>query len=225
MAFRLDSVVPWGRTFEEYDRMFQVSEIEKSKKIASFGDGPASFNCEATRLGYSVTSFDTIYQFSKGQLQNRIEEVRKIVMQQMKENKENYVWTNIKSLEELEKIRMIAMNTFLEDYEKGKLEGRYLYHQLPDQLQIPENYFEVGFSSHFLLLYTELGYDFHINAISEMLKVCKEVRIFPILNLDANKTELVNEVIDYFGKKYMTEIIKTSYEFQKGGDKLLRIRK
>lgn len=45
-----------------------------SKKIAGFGDGPASFNCEANRLGYPVTSFDPIYQFSKAALEQRIEE-------------------------------------------------------------------------------------------------------------------------------------------------------
>ena len=61
--------------------------------------------------------------------------------------------------------------------------------------------FDLGLSSHFLLMYTMLGYDFHINAISEMLRVCKEIRIFPIVDLDANKTELISSVISYFKEK------------------------
>ncbi|SFR64533.1 class I SAM-dependent methyltransferase [Anaeromicropila populeti] len=225
MAFRLDNVVPWGRTFEEYDMMFQISKLDKSVKIAGFGDGPASFNWEANNAGYSVTSFDPIYQFSKDQISLRIDEVRKIVMKQMKDNQENFVWTKIRDLEQLEKIRMGAMNIFLEDFERGKSEGRYVYHELPERLSVPDNYFDVGISSHFLLLYAELGVEFHINAISEMLRICKEIRIFPILNLDSKGTELVNEIRDYFEKYCKTNIVETAYEFQKGGNKLLVMRK
>lgn len=58
MAFKLDSVVPWGRNIDEYREMFLLSEMDMKKKIAGFGDGPASFNCQATELGYDVTSFD-----------------------------------------------------------------------------------------------------------------------------------------------------------------------
>ena len=35
------------------------------KKIAGFGDGPASFNFEAHCLGCDITSYDPIYQFNK----------------------------------------------------------------------------------------------------------------------------------------------------------------
>ena len=117
MAFQLDGVVPWGRNFNEYRLMFQLDDSDRMKKIAGFGDGPASFNYEATKQGYAVTSFDPIYQFSQKDLQKRIDEVRITVMQQMRENKEHYVWTGIKSFEELENVRMSAMRLFLSDYE------------------------------------------------------------------------------------------------------------
>lgn len=72
MAFQLNSVVPWGRTLEEYRDMFLLSDADMSGKIAGFGDGPASFNCQATKANCRITSFDPIYQFSKEQLQERI---------------------------------------------------------------------------------------------------------------------------------------------------------
>ena len=55
-------------------------------------------------------------------------------MKQMAENKDNYVWENIKNLEELEEVRMSAMNMFLADFEKGLAEKRYVYHELPDSI-------------------------------------------------------------------------------------------
>lgn len=225
MAFQLDNVVPWGRNMEEYRLMFQLSGSDLSKKIAGFGDGPACFNYEMTETNGNVVSFDLIYQFSKEEIEKRIEEVRITVMRQMRENMQNYVWKNIRSPEELENIRMSAMRKFLSDYEKGKAEGRYVFHELPDPLPYEADHFDIGLSSHFLLMYTVLGYDFHIAAMTEMLRVCKEIRIFPIVDLDANKTDLIQKVTDYFQKKYKVEIVNTEYEFQKGDNKLLIIRK
>ena len=225
MAFKLESVVPWGRNLDEYRLMFCLSDSDMAKKIAGFGDGPASFNYEATQKGYSVTSFDPIYQFSKTDIQKRIDDVRVTVMQQMRENVDNYVWTNIKNLDELENVRMSAMKLFLEDFEKGKQDSRYIYNELPDRLMYSDDTFDIGLSSHFLLMYSVLGYDFHIKAMTEMLRVCKEIRIFPTVDLDANKTDLISKVIDYFEQRYNVEIKKTQYEFQKGDNKLLIIKK
>lgn len=225
MAFKLNSVVPWGRNMNEYKLMFQLNEEDMSKKIAGFGDGPACFNCEMTKRNGNVTSFDIIYQFSLSDIEKSIEKVRVEVMHQMRENADNYVWKNIKNLDDLENTRMSAMRKFLSDYEKGKSEGRYVFHELPNKLPYADGYFDIGLSSHFLLMYTSLGYDFHIASMTEMLRVCKEIRIFPIVDLDANGTDLIKNVIGYFQKNYRTDIIKTEYEFQKGDNKLLIIRK
>lgn len=225
MAFQLNSVVPWGRNMEEYRLMFWLDDNDMSKKIAGFGDGPASFNCEAAKKGGHVTSFDPIYQFSQKEIEERIEKVRVTVMQQMKENMDNYVWTHIKNLDELENVRMSAMQKFLADYEQGRKEGRYVFHELPERLPYEPESFDIGLSSHFLLMYTALGYDFHIRSMTEMLRVCKEIRIFPVVDLDANETDLIRNVIDYFKKDYSVRIVKTDYEFQKGDNKLLIIKR
>ncbi len=224
MAFELDKVVPWGRNAQEYQMMFQLTKEDQEKKIAGFGDGPASFNYEMSRKGWSVTSFDPIYQFSKDEIYERIEATRDIVMKQTRENVENFIWSVIPDLGQLEEIRMSAMHLFLEDYECGKREGRYQYLELPNQVPFKEYTFDIGLCSHFLLLYTELGYEFHIQAISEMLRVCKEIRIFPIIDLNAEKSEMNLRVIEFFRKDYEVTIRKTDYEFQKGGNELLIIK-
>lgn len=225
MGFKLNGVVPWGRNFREYQRMFMLSEDDLKGKIAGFGDGPACFNRELTERGGSVTSFDVIYQFSKEDIEKRIDEVRVEVMEQMRQNADNYVWTDIRSLDELENVRMSAMKRFLEDYDKGRAEGRYICHELPDRLPFEEDHFDLGLSSHFLLMYTALGYDFHIAAMTEMLRVCREIRIFPIVDLDAEKTELTSKVIAHFRENFRVDIVKTDYEFQKGDNKMLVIEK
>lgn len=225
MAFKLNGVVPWGRNFGEYRDMFRLTEDDLKKKLAGFGDGPACFNREFTERGGSVISFDPIYQFTREDIERRINEVRVEVMEQTRRNRDNYVWTKIKSPEELENLRMSAMKRFLDDYDKGRAEGRYVYHELPDRLPFEDDHFDIGLSSHFLLMYTLLGYDFHIASMTEMLRVCREIRVFPIVGLDAEKTELIGSVIDYFRKDFRVDIVSTDYEFQKGDNKMLIIGK
>ncbi|MBP1562857.1 MAG: hypothetical protein J6C38_03990 [Oscillospiraceae bacterium] len=69
-----------------------------------------------------------------------------------------------------------------------------------------------------------MGYDFHIRAMTEMLLVCREIRIFPIVDLDAKQTSMVSDVVNYFKQNHAVEIRKTQYEFQKGGNKMLVIK-
>lgn len=225
MAFQLSGVVPWGRTLQEYQQMFQLEERDLKQPIAGFGDGPASFNCEVTQRGGSVTSFDPIYQFSEAQLRARIHQVCGTVMEQMARNLDRYVWTSIRTLEELKALRMSAMERFLADYEGGRAQGRYVCHSLPDRLPLADDSFALGLSSHFLLLYTDLGYEFHIQALSEMLRVCRQVRIFPIVDLNGNRSQLAEQVMVHFRRDYQVTLQQTKYEFQRGGNQLLIIRK
>ena len=64
MGMQLSGVVPWGRNIDEYREMFLLTDNDMKKKIAGFGDGPASFNCQASESGTDVTSFDPVYIFS-----------------------------------------------------------------------------------------------------------------------------------------------------------------
>ncbi|CDM70342.1 hypothetical protein CM240_3225 [Clostridium bornimense] len=91
MAFLLKNVVPWGRTLDEYKTMFQLNyEDLISKKFIGFGDGPASFNTEVTKLGGRVLSLDPIYKYSKKDIYERILETKSIIIREMNNNLYNY---------------------------------------------------------------------------------------------------------------------------------------
>lgn len=225
MAFELKNVVPWGRNLDEYTSMFSLTDSDFKKRIISFGDGPASFNVEMTALNRQVVSLDPIYQFSKNELGQRIVETKEMILEQTRNNLDNFVWTNIKNIHDLEQIRMNAMNNFIDDFELGKRNGRYVYHELPNPTGYKDLSFDLGLSSHFLFLYSQLGLDFHIKSISEMLRICKEIRIFPTLNLNAVKSEVLDGIIDYFKSDFKIHIDSVDYEFQKGGNKMLIIKR
>src|SRR6266567_5792867 len=101
MAFKLEEVVPWGRSFDEYINMFALSDDDLGKRILGCSDGPASFNCTLTNRGGSVVSIDPIYQFTAAEIANRINETYNIVMEQTRQNLQEFVWTHIGSVEGL----------------------------------------------------------------------------------------------------------------------------
>src|ERR1035437_1065886 len=224
MAFELKNTVPWGRNLDEYKSMFKLTDSDLNKRIISFGDGPASFNYEMTMLRKSVVSIDPVYQFSTNDLKLIIKETKDVVIEQTKNNLQNFVWEKIKTINELEQMRLSAMDNFLQDFEKGKKECRYINHEMPNKTDFDNLTFDLGLSSHFLILYSQLGLDFHISSLTEMLRVAKEIRIFLILNLDAKKSELLDNLINYFEKDFIVNIEKVDYEFQKSGNKMLAIK-
>jgi len=145
--FTLDQVVPWGRSFDEYQRMFALTHADLDLRILGCGDGPASFNAEATRRGFTVVSLDPIYQWNGAQIQERIAVTRDKVLEQTRNNAGDFVWDSIRSVEELGQIRTAAMQQFLDDYEAGKAQGRYVEGELPT-LSFGDGSFDLALCSH-----------------------------------------------------------------------------
>jgi hypothetical protein len=223
---KLNEVIPLGRTFTEYQNMFGLNKADLNKKILDCGGGPSSFNYEMKMQNREVTTIDPLYQFSREDIKKRIDETFDDVMAQAKASENDYIWKNIKTVEELAETRMSAMKAFLNDFEAGKKENRYITAELPC-LPFKNNEFDLALSSHFLFLYSDvLSLDFHVRAVDEMLRVAQEVRIFPLLDLSTDKSQHVEEIIRIFKEKEMHVSIETvNYEFQKGGNQLMRICK
>lgn len=223
---KLENVVPWGRNLEEYQSMFLLSNQDLQSKILGCGDGPSSFNFEATTQNVNIISIDPIYQFTRDEIQQRIDETSSVVSEQVRQNQKDYIWKNIKSVDKLIEVRLRAMNDFINDYEDGKKQNRYIHNELP-KLAFENNSFDLVLSSHFLFLYSEhFDLQFHIDSILEMCRVSKkEVRIFPLLNLKNEKSEHLESILKILNDRgFETKIVKTNYEFQKGADEMLTIK-
>ena len=120
---------------------------------------------------------------------------------------------------------MSAMGTFLDDFEKGVEEKRYIPFEFPNRTPFGENSFDIGLSSHSLLTYTQLGYGLHVAASAGMLRVCREVRIFPLVDLNSEHSDMIDDVIGHYSGLYEVSIERTDYRFQRGGDRVLMIRR
>lgn len=226
MAIELSEVVPWGRSFDEYQRMFALSENDLAGEILGCGDGPASFNAEATVLGHRVVSCDPIYAFSREQIAQRVYACRDDMLAQVNRDLDGFVWTYIRDPEHLGELRIAAMQKFLDDFECGKSSSRYVTAALPG-LPFDNARFGLALSSHFLFLYSHLlDLDFHVAAIDELLRVAAELRIFPLLDLKRTTSQHLEPVQTHFrARGFNVEVVPVDYEFQRGGNQMLRIRR
>ncbi len=224
MAFTLDTVVPWGRSMEEYVTMFELSENDLDSRILGCADGPASFNAEMKDLGRRVISIDPVYAFSAEQIREQIDRTYPTILQELRTNSGDYVWDRFSSPEHLGQLRMESMNRFLADFPRGHEDGRYVPGELPD-LPFGNEAFDLALCSHFLFLYSEqLSAEFHFRAIAEMLRVAKEVRIFPLVALGGGPSPYLEALCGYLYECDRTAEVRTvDYEFQRGAHQMLSI--
>lgn len=205
--------------------MFALTDADLTSSILGCADGPASFNAEATARGHSVVSCDPIYRFSTGQIRQRIRDTTEVILEQTRRNRHEFVWTSIESVEQLRDIRTSSMATFLDDFEAGRRQGRYVVAELPT-LPFANATFRLALCSHLLFLYSEqLSEDFHVSAALEMCRVAAEVRIFPLVALGSVRSAHVAAVTDRLRQAgHEVRIEKVDYEFQRGGNEMMRVK-
>lgn len=224
MVFKLENVIPWGRSMKEYVKMFDLTPEELKLNILDCAGGPASFNAEMILQGYKVISCDPVYQFTADEIAKRIQDTYKTVIEGVKANQEHYIWQDIQSPEQMCAIRMTAMHKFLADFPLGTTEKRYVKDELPI-LPFAVNQFDLALCSHLLFTYSDhLSEAFHLASILEMCRVAKEVRIFPLLNISGETSPWLKPIMNELQKRgYSVEIKQVPYEFQKNGNQMLRV--
>lgn len=224
MAFTLRAVVPWGRSFREYQKMFALTDSDLEDRILGCADGPASFNAGLTAQGGTVVSIDPLYRFSREGIRERIGQVFETVLEETRKNAHEFMWTSITSVDHLGEIRRQAMEAFLEDYPRGLAEGRYLDASLPN-LPFQNREFGLALCSHYLFLYSpHLSIDFHLQSIRELCRVAWEVRVFPLLELGAFPSRHLEPVMERLTREgYRVAVRTVPYEFQRGGNRMLCI--
>jgi hypothetical protein len=224
--FTLERVVPWGRSFDEYCRMFALTGADLGSRILGCADGPASFNAEAARRGCRVVSCDPLYRYPAADVARRIDETTDRIVAETQRNQRNFVWTEFGSVDDLRDRRLAAMRRFLDDFESGRVAGRYVDAELP-ALPFDDGAFDLALCSHFLFLYSEqLTAPFHVAAVRELLRVAAEARIFPLLGLDVQRSPHVDAVVrELEADGALVSIERVPYEFQRGGNEMLRLRR
>ena len=103
MPIELDQVVPWGRSFDEYVRMFALTGDDLRRSVLDCAAGPSSFQAELRRRGGSVVSVDPVYTLTADEIRSRVEAVRDSMMRQVRGQLDQFRWDFIRSPQDLER--------------------------------------------------------------------------------------------------------------------------
>lgn len=222
----LSSVVPWGRSLDEYQSMFGLTVADLGKSILGCCDGPASFNAEWTRKGGSVISVDPIYQFKPDQIRQRIDEVYDQIVDQSNRNQADFVWNHVPDIKTLAEVRMRAMKMFLDDFSNSQSSDQYQAAALPN-LPFDDDLFDLALCSHYLFLYSEhVDQAQHIMSMKALCRVAQEVRVYPLLTIENNEVSPhLDAVIECLQEMELTVTrVDVEYEFQKGAKQMLVVK-
>lgn len=118
------------------------------------------------------------------------------------------------------------MQRFLDDYASGRAVGRYVAAQLPS-LPFDDDAFDLALCSHYLFLYgDQLSEDFHLASIRELCRVSCEVRLFPLVELGTVRSRHLEAVIRRLRSDgYEVSVETVAYEFQRGANQMMRVRR
>ena len=224
MSVQLDRIVPWGRTRDEYSRMFALTSADYARGILDCGGGPASFAAESMVAGHRVIAVDPVYDVPAEVIQSRFEAVAGPMLSQVRSTPNDWVWSYHRDPDDLFHRRREAMERFLVDYPAGLAEKRYQAGELPT-LPFGDGSFGLALCSHLLFLYSDLLDEaFHVESTLELCRVAREVRFFPILTLNRNPSPHLNAVRTAVAARgWASEILPVEYELLRGAHQMLRI--
>lgn len=222
--FDLGGVVPWGRRFREYAAFFALDDLASFVPVLDAGGGPSSFAAEAHGTGLSITAADPIYGLSSADIRRRFEETATAMRTGMRQAAYRFNWSHYGSEEAVHRLRREALDLFLDDFDAGRHEGRYVPASLP-ALPFADGAFRLALSSHLLFLYgDDLDFAFHVASLRELLRVAEEVRVFPLVNLDGlPSSHLPGAMGVLCGEGVRAELVEVPFEFQRGATRMLKL--
>ncbi len=105
MAMKLEKIVPFGRSMNEYKKIIALADEEdlNNKRIVGIADGPASFNAEmfASEKNTVVVSVDPLYAFSAKEIEKQFYSVVDNIITQIELTPKDWVWSYHRSPEQL----------------------------------------------------------------------------------------------------------------------------
>ena len=137
---------------------------------------------------------------------------------------ERYCWDHFADVDDLVRTRLAAMERFLADYPGPGAGARYVAAALP-RLPFADGAFDLALVSHLLFTYSEhLGAEGHRAAIVELMRVAREVRIYPLVTLAGEPSPHLEPCMALAeAGGWSAERVAVDYAFQEGAGQMLRL--
>lgn len=214
----------WGQHLDEYRDMFGLTAADLSKNFLEYNSGASAFNAELSKLNTKCISCDPWFDLELEELAEKINTNFNNRLKQLENNLQNIDVSRYGSFAKLIAYRRQGIAEFLQDFVKGKDDKRYIG---PQGASLPFADFSFDFAVVANNFFADLDYqtvEYHVAIIKELGRVAKDVRIFPLVDVNGVPSSLLGPIImglhqDNFG----VEVKDVAYHLQPKGNAMLRV--
>lgn len=176
------------RGYDEYVRMFdlQPADLERGE-VLDVAAGGSSFTADANDRGYRAFAVDPRYDKGIEEWISEAEQEIETSTAKLAKLQDRFDWSYYGSIQQHRAGRISSIDRFKESVRDSMNKLRYTAGKLPE-LPYSDNRFSLILCSHFMFLYADqFGEEFHIEAMKELMRICKpggQIRIYPLLSLN-----------------------------------------
>jgi hypothetical protein len=92
------------------------------------------------------------------------------------------------------------------------------------ELPFPSETIDLALCANLLFMYSEeLDLDMHVASLRELLRVGREVRIFPLLDMDGHPSVHLEASVRALQTSAHVELVPVPFEFRRGDSRMLRL--
>lgn len=216
------------RSYDEYIRMFDLKEADlTSGMVLDVAAGGSSFTAEAALRGCSAIAVDPRYGSGVQEWIREAAQEIETSTAKLAKIADSFDWSYYGSLEKHREGREASLQKFAADVSESAYIDRYTDGRLPN-IPLNDNQFSLVLCSHFMFLYAEqFGYEFHVQSILELMRVCRpggQIRIYPLIALNWEPyPELDQLLVTIKANGGNPELLPSKLPFIPGSDRFLRI--
>jgi SAM-dependent methyltransferase len=212
-----------SRSFQEYEAFFGLTSDDLAGAILDCSAGASGFAAAVNARGGRATAVDPAYDRGVEQLSAEASDAAARGRAILAVHRDSYVWSWYGTLERHEELRRTALAEFLADVRAHR--ETYVPGALP-YLPFADGTFDLALCSHLLFTWSNVFDDaWHEAALCELLRVAREVRVFPLVVQGAgDAVPFLASLLDRVrGLGHGIEVVDVPYEFQRGACQMLRI--
>ncbi len=223
-GYAMRKLVLWGHHIQDYREMFDLSEQDMNGHLLEYGCCASAVNAELHEKQIEMVSCDPMFILDKATLFTKVSLIFEEMVTHLREERDQFDFSHCGGIDAFIESRRQGMAQFFSDYPNGLAQKRYLpvtSHTLPFE----HFSFDLALSSHYLFAdLEEQDAAFHIDAIRELARVAKEVRIFPLIDRFGQTSSLLGPVLLGLQQEgFGAEVREVTYSLQPKGNAMLRV--
>lgn len=228
-AYPQAGVASTCRSYGEYMDMFALDEEDlRGGAVLDVAGGASEFTARLREKGIEAAAADPFYEgAAEAVIAAAAEEIR-VSSLKIESLKDVYDWSYYGSPSRHRSIRESSWARFADDFRREDAGRYYVAAKLPE-LPFEDGRFRTVLCSHFLFLYADsFGYEFHREAVEELLRVTEdggEVRIYPLVTLKWELSPFVRDIMESVKGIAEAELIDGKLPFTPVASPVLRLRK